>query len=100
MARYVGGSLAVAAAATVYDSATQNHLDAGDSASVALAAGLSRASVLLALLCAAGVALIVLLRRHHVRRQRAVDRAAAAAVTTHTIPLASDGTFQGAAAAG
>src|SRR5205814_4419996 len=31
MARYVGGALAVAAAATIYNSATDNHLEAGAS---------------------------------------------------------------------
>ena len=86
MARYIGGSLVVAATATVYDSTIAGHRDAGESASDALAAGLSRASLLLALMSAAGVALAVLVRRHRATKAQAVDRAAAAAVTVHTIP--------------
>jgi Na+/melibiose symporter-like transporter len=49
MARYVGGALAVAAAATIYDSATNNHLQAGATPADALAAGLSRAAIFLTL---------------------------------------------------
>jgi EmrB/QacA subfamily drug resistance transporter len=86
MARYIGGSLAVAAAATVSTTATNNHREAGASAADALAAGLSRASILLALISAAGVVLAVLMRRHRAARPQAVHRAAAAAVTAHTIP--------------
>ena len=88
MARYIGGSLVVAATATVYDATIVGHRDAGESAADALAAGLSRASLLLALMSAAGVALAVLVRRHHAAKAHAVDRAAAAAVTAHTIPTA------------
>ena len=86
MARYVGGSLAVAAVATVYNSVAVDRREAGSSAADALAAGLSRSSLLLAIMSAAGVALVLLLGRHRARRPRAVDRAAAAAVTVHTIP--------------
>ena len=86
MARYIGGALVVAATATVFDATVVNHQDAGESAADALAAGLSRASLLLALMSAAGVALAVLVRRSGVAKTQAVDRAAAAAVTTHTIP--------------
>jgi len=90
MARYVGGSLAVAAAATIYNAATINHKEAGASASDALAAGLSRASILLALFSAAGILLILLLKRFRARPPRPADLAAAAAVTTHTIPVPQD----------
>ena len=86
MARYIGGSLAVAAIATVYSSVDQNHREAGASASAALAAGLSRSALLLAIMSAAGVVLAVLVRRHRQARLRAIDRAAAAAATAHTIP--------------
>jgi len=86
MARYVGGSLAVAAVATVYNAVTNNHLAAGESASDAVAAGLSRAALVMACMSATGVGLIALLARHRSRAPRAVDRAAAAAITTHTIP--------------
>jgi EmrB/QacA subfamily drug resistance transporter len=87
MARYVGGSLAVAAAATIYNSATNNHLDAGATPAVAFAAGLSRAAIFLTLFCAAGVLLLALMKRYKARQPRPVDLAAAAAVTTHTIPV-------------
>jgi EmrB/QacA subfamily drug resistance transporter len=86
MARYIGGSLAVAAAATVSTAVTNSHREAGASAADALAAGLSRAAILLALMAASGVALVVLMRRLRAATPRAIDRAAAAAVITHTIP--------------
>ncbi|GAA4444095.1 MFS transporter [Phytohabitans houttuyneae] len=83
MARYIGGSLAVAAAATVSTAVTDTRRAEGDPADVALAAGLSRASLLLAIVSVGGVVLAVLLRRH---RARSLDRAAAAAGAVHTIP--------------
>jgi EmrB/QacA subfamily drug resistance transporter len=87
MARYIGGSLAVAAVATVYNSVTVDQVRAGASASDALAAGLSRASLLLAICSAAGIALALLMARHYQARATAVDRvAAAASATSHTIP--------------
>jgi hypothetical protein len=87
MARYVGAAVAVAAVAMLNNAVVNNHLDAGESQSEALAAGLSRASLLMAIWAGLGVLLVALLARHRpARRQRAVDRAAAAAVVTHTIP--------------
>jgi hypothetical protein len=86
MARYVGGSLFVAAAATVSTTAIDNKTAAGVSPADALAAGLSRSSLLMALICAAGVAFAFLMGRHRGEKPTAVSRAAAAAVTTHTIP--------------
>jgi EmrB/QacA subfamily drug resistance transporter len=87
MARYVGAAVAVAAVAMVNNAVINNNLDEGESASEALAAGLSRSSLLMAIWAGLGVLLVVLLRRHRpARGQRAVDRAAAAAVVTHTIP--------------
>jgi MFS family permease len=87
MARYVGAAVAVAAVAMVNNAVINNHLDAGESASDALAAGLSRSSLLMAIWAGLGVLLVALLARHRpARRARAVDRAAAAAVVTHTIP--------------
>jgi EmrB/QacA subfamily drug resistance transporter len=87
MARYVGAAVAVAAVAMVNNAVINNHRDAGESAADALAAGLSRSSLLMAIWAGLGVLLVVLLRGHRpVRRARAVDRAAAAAVVTHTIP--------------
>ncbi|GAA0468608.1 MFS transporter [Paractinoplanes deccanensis] len=84
MARYVGGSLAVAAAATVSTAATRNH--AGEPAEDALAAGLGAASLFLTIMSVAGIALVVFLRRHRAEPARAVHLAAAAAATSHTIP--------------
>ncbi|MEU4691519.1 MFS transporter [Actinoplanes sp. NPDC023714] len=86
MARYVGGSLAVAAAATVSTGVTAGQTADGASPADALAAGMAGASVLLAVLSAAGVALIVLMKRHHEGKPSAVHLAAAAAGTSHTIP--------------
>jgi EmrB/QacA subfamily drug resistance transporter len=86
MARYVGAALAVAAVAMVNNAVTDNHLDAGESASDALAAGLSRSSLLMAIWSALGILLIVFLARHRPTRNETIDRVAAAASTTHTIP--------------
>jgi fucose permease len=86
MARYIGGSVAVAAVAMVDNAVINNKTDAGESASDALAAGLSAASIVMAIWCAAGVALVVFLRRHRAKTPEAVHLAAAAAATTHTIP--------------
>ena len=86
MARYIGGSLAVAAAATVYGSAIARHLEAGASQTDALAFGLSRAALLLALMSGAGVLLAALMGRHRAAKPKAVHLAAAAAAVTHTIP--------------
>ncbi len=86
MARYVGAAVAVAAVAMVSNAVTTNHREAGESASDALAAGLSRTMVLLAISSALGVALVALMARYRPSRLRTVDRAAAAAATTHTIP--------------
>ena len=86
MARYIGGSVAVAAVAMIDNAVANNHREAGETAADALAAGLSAAALTMAIWCAAGVALVVLLRRHRARRPQAIDRAAAAAATAHTIP--------------
>jgi EmrB/QacA subfamily drug resistance transporter len=87
MARYVGGSLAVAAVATVSTAVTDAHRAAGDSASDALAAGLSRACLFLAVMSVLGVALLLLMGRHRGEGTSAVHRSAAAASTSHTIPV-------------
>jgi MFS family permease len=54
MARHIGGSLAVAAIATVYNSVTVDREQQGASAAEALAAGLSHSSLVLAICSAAG----------------------------------------------
>src|SRR6185369_16194511 len=68
MARYVGGSLATAATATVYAAAIANHKAAGASEADALAAGLSRSAILMAIMAACGVLLVVLLGRHRLHK--------------------------------
>ena len=87
MARYIGGSVAVAAVAMVSNAVTNNHKAAGAATADALASGLAAASLLMAIWTAAGIALVVLLRRQRVARTRAIDIAAAAAATAHTIPV-------------
>ena len=86
MARYIGGSVVVALVATIFNSVTVREANTGASASEALAAGLSRATILMAICSALGVALALLMARHHQARPRAIDLAAAAAATSHTIP--------------
>ena len=76
----------MAAIATIYNGVIQDRTDAGASPADALASGLARASLFLAICAAAGIALVLLMARHKPVRPRAIDRAAAAAVTTHTIP--------------
>ena len=49
MARYIGGAVGVAAIAMIYNAVTNNHQDAGESASEALAAGVGAASLALAI---------------------------------------------------
>jgi MFS family permease len=86
MARYIGGSVVVAAVATIFNSVAVEEANAGASASDALAAGLSRAAILMAICSALGVTLALLMARHHQARPTAIDRAAAAAATSHTLP--------------
>ena len=59
----------------------------GAPAADALAAGLSRSALLLAIMSAAGIALALLVRRHRLAKLRAIYRAAGAAATTYTIPM-------------
>lgn len=86
MARYIGGSVGVAAIAMIYNAVTVNQRDGGASASDALASGLGAASLAMAIFCAAGIALALLMLRHKPERPEAVHTAAAAAATSHTIP--------------
>jgi MFS family permease len=87
MARYIGGAVAVAIVATIFNASINNNLDEGASNSDALAAGFSSACVLMAIWAALGVGLIVFMRRMRIRRTRAVDRAAGATAAFHTIPV-------------
>ena len=87
MARYAGGSLAVAAAATVFLAVTERQREAGLPAADALATGLARACLLMALMCAAGIVLALLVGRHRQARPSAADLSAEASAS-HTIPTA------------
>jgi EmrB/QacA subfamily drug resistance transporter len=87
MARYIGGSVAVAAAAMLSNAVTVNHQQAGHSKADSLAAGLGAASLMMAIWCAAGIALVAVLRRRFVIRTDAAGRAAAATASLHTIPI-------------
>lgn len=87
MARYIGAAVAVAAVAMIDNAVANNHHQAGASEGEALAAGLSRASLMMAIWTACGVVLVTLMGRHRVDRPRAIDRAAAAAASSHTIPV-------------
>ncbi len=86
MARYIGASVAVAVVAAIDNAVAVNHREAGASAADALAAGLSRASLVMAVWAALGIGLVALVARQQARKPRAIDRVAAAAVSTHTIP--------------
>jgi EmrB/QacA subfamily drug resistance transporter len=86
MARYVGGAVLTAIVAGIYASVSAAHVVTGGAPASALAAGLSRSSIALAIFSAAGV-LLGLLAARRARRPRAVDYAAAAAVTAHTMPV-------------
>lgn len=86
MARYVGAAVAVAAVAMIDNAVANNHHQAGASEGEALAAGLSRASLMMAIWTASGIALVTLMGRHRAGRPRAIDRVAAAAASSHTIP--------------
>src|SRR5690349_9744776 len=88
MARYVGGAVAVAAAAMIYNAVPINQQAAGKPAADALAAGLGATALMLAIFSFAGTALVVTMRRTRLRKLRTVDLAAAAAAAHHTIPLA------------
>jgi len=87
MARYIGGSVAVAAAAMINNAVANNHLADGASKPAALASGLGAASLMMAIWCACGIALVVFLRRHRPRAPEAIDLAAAATASLHTIPI-------------
>jgi EmrB/QacA subfamily drug resistance transporter len=87
MARYVGGAVAVAAAAMIYNAVPNNQVAAGKPAADALAAGLGATALMLAIFSLVGTALVVTLRRSRIHKLRTVDRAAAAAAALHTIPV-------------
>jgi EmrB/QacA subfamily drug resistance transporter len=85
MARYVGGSLGVAAVATLYSVTAADQQAAGAPTADALATAVARSSVLMAVLSALGITLALLIGRFRAGRTTAVHRVAAAAITTHTV---------------
>ena len=87
MARYVGAAVAVAAIAMVNNAVANNHKDAGESASDALAAGLGSCALMMAIWSAAGVLLIGLMRRHRPTGTPAVRARGRGGRATHTIPI-------------
>ena len=74
MARYIGGSVVVALVATIFNSVTVEETAAGASAADALATGLSRASLLMAILSGLGIALALLMARHQQARRPECSR--------------------------
>lgn len=86
MARYVGAAVATAIVSAVYTTVSADRLDAGEPRGDALATAFSRASIVLVVASAAGIALALLVARHRPPDPLGVDRAAAAAATSHTVP--------------
>lgn len=86
MARYVGGAVMTAVVAGIYASVSADQVNGGGASADALAAGLSKASIALAVFCVLGVPLARRVARRP--RPRAVDLAAAAAATSYTLPVA------------
>jgi EmrB/QacA subfamily drug resistance transporter len=86
MARYVGGAVMTAVVAGIYASVGAERTAGGAAPADALATGLSRASIALAIFCVIGVPLARRVARRP--RPRAVDLAAAAAAASHTLPVA------------
>jgi MFS family permease len=89
MARYVGASLLVAASAALYDSAASV---TGVPREEAVADGVVRTALLLAVCAAMGIALALCYGRQRPRPARAIDRVAAAAAVVHTLPAPPRGT--------
>ncbi len=85
MARYVGSSVFVALAASVYTGVAQGRADDGREVSDALASGLAWSCVVLAITCGLGIGM-GLLGRYRQSQARGIDIAAAAASHSHTVP--------------
>jgi EmrB/QacA subfamily drug resistance transporter len=86
MARYVGAAVMTAIVAAVYGGVSGHWEQSGASAGDALAAGLSRAGLAMAIMSALGIGLAGLVAGRP-RKPRAVDYAQAAAGTGHTLPV-------------
>jgi EmrB/QacA subfamily drug resistance transporter len=89
MARYVGAAVATALAATIYGNVTAARVQEGSAAADALAAGLSTASWVMAVISLLGILLGVAMRGHRLARGTVHDAAAAAAAHTHTLPTSA-----------
>lgn len=80
MARYVGAALLTAAAATIYGT------NAAEASPDAIAHGVTRSALLMAVTSAVGIAVALLYGRH----RAPVDRVAAAAAAVHTVSRSGD----------
>ena len=89
MARYVGSSVFVALAASVYAGVAQARVDDGREAADALASGLAWSCVILAITCALGIGM-GLIGRYRQRRMHPLNAAAAAASHAHTVAIPGD----------
>ncbi|NUT06521.1 MAG: MFS transporter [Hamadaea sp.] len=85
MARYVGASVMTAIVASIYAGVSAHRVAAGDSTAGALAAGVSRTAIAMALWCVLGVLVALLIGRLRPGKPRPLDYATAAAGTTHTL---------------
>lgn len=83
MARYVGAALMTAVVATLYATAST---EPGVPAAEAVAHGVARSALFMAITSAAGIALALFYGRHRPRPAGSADRAAAAAGVGHTVP--------------
>jgi MFS family permease len=89
MARYVGSSVFVALAASIYAGVAQSRVDDGREVSDALASGIAWSCVVLAITCALGVGM-GLIGRFRQRHAQPMQTAAATAAHSHTIPVPGD----------
>jgi MFS family permease len=86
MARYVGAAVMTSVVAAVYGSVTADRLAAGEVPGDALATGVSRAALTMAIVSALGIPLALLAGRHRPARPDMADYAVATAAHTHTVP--------------
>lgn len=86
MARYVGGAVLTAVVAGIYASVSATHVATGGAPAPALADGLARSSIALAVFSATGV-LLGLLAARRTPRPSMAHYAAAAAATSHTVAV-------------
>ncbi len=89
MARYVGAAVMTAIVAAIYVGVSSDRLDAGNPTGDALAAGLSRSAIAMAIISALSVVLIRWVVGKPPRPE-AIHVAAAAASTSHTLPVAAE----------